>query len=280
MKKEQKRKILFYGILAGTLLLFAACAAHLAPYDPYEQNLELSLLPPSAAHWMGTDRYGRDLFSRILSGARVSIFSALLVVAASALIGTLAGIFSGWLEGKTDTVLMQISDIFLAFPGMVFAIAFSGVLQSGMAGAVVSLILVSWPKYARLARNRVLALKHMPFIAAARLTGNGTWKMIGRHILPNLAGQTIVTAVLDIGTMMMELAGLSFLGLGVKPPMAEWGSMINDGRSMLQISPWMALSPGLAIFVTVMIFNLLGDTLRDFMDPKERAKKVERKYRS
>ena len=123
MKKEQKRKILFYGILAGALLLFAACAAHLAPYDPYEQNLELSLLPPSAAHWMGTDRYGRDLFSRILSGARVSIFSALLVVAASALIGTLAGIFSGWLEGKTDTVLMQISDIFLAFPGMVFAIA-------------------------------------------------------------------------------------------------------------------------------------------------------------
>ena len=186
MKKEQKRKILFYGILAGALLLFAACAAHLAPYDPYEQNLELSLLPPSAAHWMGTDRYGRDLFSRILSGARVSIFSALLVVAASALIGTLAGIFSGWLEGKTDTVLMQISDIFLAFPGMVFAIAFSGVLQSGMTGAVVSLILVSWPKYARLARNRVLALKHMPFIAAARLTGNGTWKMIGRHILPNL----------------------------------------------------------------------------------------------
>ena len=151
MKKEQKRKILFYGILAGALLLFAACAAHLAPYDPYEQNLELSLLPPSAAHWMGTDRYGRDLFSRILSGARVSIFSALLVVAASALIGTLAGIFSGWLEGKTDMVLMQISDIFLAFPGMVFAIAFSGVLQSGMTGAVVSLILVSWPKYARLA---------------------------------------------------------------------------------------------------------------------------------
>lgn len=228
MKKEQKRKILFYGILAGALLLFAACAAHLAPYDPYEQNLELSLLPPSAAHWMGTDRYGRDLFSRILSGARVSIFSALLVVAASALIGTLAGIFSGWLEGKTDTVLMQISDIFLAFPGMVFAIAFSGVLQSGMTGAVVSLILVSWPKYARLARNRVLALKHMPFIAAARLTGNGTWKMIRRHILPNLAGQTIVTAVLDIGTMMLEIAGLSFLGLGAEAPSAEWGAMMSN----------------------------------------------------
>ena len=277
MKKEQKRKILFYGILAGALLLFAACAAHLAPYDPYEQNLELSLLPPSAAHWMGTDRYGRDLFSRILSGARVSIFSALLVVAASALIGTLAGIFSGWLEGKTDTVLMQISDIFLAFPGMVFAIAFSGVLQSGMTGAVGSgtplreflwseEILVSWPKYARLARNRVLALKHMPFIAAARLTGNGTWKMIRRHILPNLAGQTIVTAVLDIGTMMLEIAGLSFLGLGAEAPSAEWGAMMSNGRSMLQTAPWVILAPGLAIFLTVLVCNLLGEAVRKTVD--------------
>mgnify|MGYP002768338079 CR=1 FL=1 len=222
MKKEQKRKLLFYGILAGALLLFAACAAHLAPHDPYEQNLELSLLPPSAAHWMGTDRYGRDLFSRILSGARVSIFSALLVVAASALIGTLAG----------------------------------------MKGAVVSLILVSWPKYARLARNRVLALKHMPFIAAARLTGNGTWKMIGRHILPNLAGQTIVTAVLDIGTMMLEIAGLSFLGLGAEAPSAEWGAMMSNGRSMLQTAPWVILAPGLAIFLTVLVCNLLGEAVR------------------
>ena len=143
---------------------------------------------------------------------------------------------------------MQISDIFLAFPGMVFAIAFSGVLQSGMTGAVVSLILVSWPKYARLARNRVLALKHMPFIAAARLTGNGTWKMIRRHILPNLAGQTIVTAVLDIGTMMLEIAGLSFLGLGAEAPSAEWGAMMSNGRSMLQTAPWVILAPGTGDF--------------------------------
>ena len=281
MKKEQKRKILFYGILAGALLLFAACAAHLTPYDPYEQNLELSLLPPSAAHWMGTDRYGRDLFSRILSGARISIFSALLVVAASALIGTLAGIFSGWLEGKTDTVLMQISDIFQAqnIPsvameqgGSVFDFDLVKIysdtllLQSGMTGAVVSLILVSWPKYARLARNRVLALKHMPFIAAARLTGNGTWKMIRRHILPNLAGQTIVTAVLDIGTMMLEIAGLSFLGLGAEAPSAEWGAMMSNGRSMLQTAPWVILAPGLAIFLTVLVCNLLGEAVRKTVD--------------
>ena len=214
--------------------------------------------------------WGRTAMEEIcfqgFSGARVSIFSALLVVAASALIGTLAGIFSGWLEGKTDTVLMQISDIFLAFPGMVFAIAFSGVLQSGMTGAVVSLILVSWPKYARLARNRVLALKHMPFIAAARLTGNGTWKMIGRHILPNLAGQTIVTAVLDIGTMMLEIAGLSFLGLGAEAPSAEWGAMMSNGRSMLQTAPWVILAPGLAIFLTVLVCNLLGEAVRKTVD--------------
>ena len=155
---------------------------------------------------------------------------------------------------------MQISDIFLAFPGMVFAIAFSGVLQSGMTGAVVSLILVSWPKYARLARNRVLALKHMPFIAAARLTGNG------RHILPNLAGQTIVTAVLDIGTMMLEIAGLSFLGLGAEAPSAEWGAMMSNGRSMLQTAPWVILAPGLAIFLTVLVCNLLGEAVRKTVD--------------
>ena len=154
----------------------------------------------------------------------------------------------------------------VAFPGMVFAIAFSGVLQSGMTGAVVSLILVSWPKYARLARNRVLALKHMPFIAAARLTGNGTWKMIGRHILPNLAGQTIVTAVLDIGTMMLEIAGLSFLGLGAEAPSAEWGAMMSNGRSMLQTAPWVILAPGLAIFLTVLVCNLLGEAVRKTVD--------------
>ena len=264
-----KKAWIRFGVLAALALLFlsfALFASVLAPFDPLESHYTDMLKAPGGTYLFGTDQLGRDLFSRILSGARVSIFSALLVVAASALIGTLAGIFSGWLEGKTDTVLMQISDIFLAFPGMVFAIAFSGVLQSGMTGAVVSLILVSWPKYARLARNRVLALKHMPFIAAARLTGNGTWKMIGRHILPNLAGQTIVTAVLDIGTMMLEIAGLSFLGLGAEAPSAEWGAMMSNGRSMLQTAPWVILAPGLAIFLTVLVCNLLGEAVRKTVD--------------
>ena len=175
--------------------------------------------------------------------------------------------------GILDTVLMRISDLFLAFPSLVFALAVAGVLGGGIQNAIIALAVIGWPKFARLARGLTLAQKDSPYLMAVRLSGSITPKIMFKHILPNIAGPILVTSVLDIGTMMMELAGLSFLGLGVQPPMAEWGSMINDGRSMLQISPWMVLAPGLAIFITVMIFNLLGDTLRDFMDPKERAKR-------
>ena len=169
-----------------------------------------------------------------------------------------------------DTVLMRISDLFLAFPSLVFALAVAGVLGGGIQNAIIALAAISWPKFARLARGLTLARKNSPYLMAARLSGSSTGKLLFKHILPNIAGPILVTAVLDIGTMMMELAGLSFLGLGVKPPMAEWGSMINEGRSMLQVAPWMVLAPGAAIFVTVMMFNLLGDTLREYMDPKQR----------
>ena len=169
--------------------------------------------------------------------------------------------------------MMRISDVCLAFPGLVFAMAIAAILGGGIQNAIIALAVISWPKYSRIARSQTLALKNEPYIHAAILAGDSSWQIMLRHILPNMMGPVLVTAMLDIGTMMMELAGLSFLGLGVQPPMAEWGSMINDGRSMLQISPWMVLAPGLAIFITVMIFNLFGDTLRDFMDPKERAKR-------
>ena len=165
---------------------------------------------------------------------------------------------------------MRISDVFLAFPGLVFALAVAGVLGGGVQNAIIALGAISWPKFARLARGLTLAQKDSSYLMAARLSGSSTPKLLVKHILPNIAGPILVTSVLDIGTMMMELAGLSFLGLGVKPPMAEWGSMISDGRVMLQTAPWMVLAPGGAIFVTVMIFNLLGDTLRDYMDPKQR----------
>ena len=242
-------------------------------YDPDVQDLLLAQKPPSAEHILGTDRYGRDMFSRVLVGSTTSIYATLLLVAIVTILGTVIGIICGWCGGIIDTVLMRISDLFLAFPSLVFALAVAGVLGGGIQNAIIALAVIGWPKFARLARGLTLAQKDSPYLMAVRLSGSSTLKIMFKHILPNIAGPILVTSVLDIGTMMMELAGLSFLGLGVQPPMAEWGSMINDGRSMLQISPWMVLAPGLAIFITVMIFNLLGDTLRDFMDPRERAKK-------
>ncbi|MDO4307456.1 MAG: ABC transporter permease [Eubacteriales bacterium] len=271
-KNHMKAKLIFFLILAGALLLIAVFAKYLCPYDPYAQNLMDAQLPPSSAHPLGTDRYGRDMLSRVIIGSTTSIFATLVLVAVITVVGTAIGILCGWCGGKIDTVLMRISDLFLAFPGLVFALAVAGVLGGGVQNAIIALGVISWPKFARLARSLTLTEKEAPYLMAARLSGSSMPKLLLKHILPNIAGPILVTSVLDIGTMMMELAGLSFLGLGVKPPMAEWGSMISDGRVMLQTAPWMALAPGGAIFVTVMIFNLLGDTIRDYMDPKQRNK--------
>lgn len=267
-KSTIRARLVFFLILAGMLLLVTVFAGQLAPYDPYAQDLAQSMLPPSAAHWMGTDRYGRDLFSRVLVGAQTSILSTLALVGVISIFGTVVGTLCGYYGGMVDSVVMRISDVCLAFPGLVFALAIAALLGGGIGNAVIALAVISWPKYARVARSQTLALKSTPFIAAARLSGCTSVQMIPRHILPNILGPILVTAMLDIGTMMMELAGLSFLGLGAQPPTAEWGNMMSGGRSMLQTYPWLVLSPGFAIFLTVVIFNLLGDTVRDYMDPK------------
>lgn len=259
---------MIFMILAGLLVLIAIFAEDLTPMDPYEQNLLLAQQAPGPAHWLGCDRYGRDLLSRVIAGSRTSILATLLLVAVTASVGTLLGVLSGWFGGKTDIICMRLADLFLAFPGLVVAMAIAGVLGGGLNNAFLALAVVGWPKYARLARSLTMSQKEAPYMMAARLAGSRSGKLLVHHVLPNIGGQLLVTAVLDIGTMMMELAGLSFLGLGVKPPAAEWGSMMNDGRSMLQIAPWMVLAPGLAVFISVVIFNLLGDTLRDYLDPK------------
>ena len=269
-KNHIRAKLIFFLILTAVLLLIAAFAKYLCPYDPYVQDLTLAQKAPCPKHLLGTDRYGRDMLSRVITGSTVSIYGTLILVAVITVVGTVIGILCGWRGGKTEAVLMRISDLFLAFPGLVFALAVAAVLGGGIQNAIIALAVISWPKFARLARGLTLTQKASPYLMAAKLSGSSTGKLLIKHILPNIAGPILVTAVLDIGTMMMELAGLSFLGLGVKPPMAEWGSMINDGRSMLQIAPWMVLAPGAAIFITVMIFNLLGDTVRDYMDPRER----------
>lgn len=270
VKDYTKQKMLVFGVLAGMVILIALFAPYLTPYDPYEQNLGNALLPPGKEHLLGTDRYGRDMLSRVMVGAQSTIFSALLLVVVITVMGSMIGIICGYHSGKLDVFLMRLSDVFLAFPGMVFAIAVASVMSGGIFNAVVALACISWPKYARITRSQVMAIKNMPYIEAAKLSGSGTLKIIRKHILPNIAGAIVVTAVLDIGTMIMEIAGLSFLGLGATPPTAEWGSMMSNGRSMLQTSPWVILAPGTAIFLTVMIFNLAGDTMRDILDPRQR----------
>ena len=267
-----KMRLIIFGTLAVLLLLGAIFSKYLTPYDPYLQDLRNAKAAPSAAHLLGTDRYGRDMLSRVIVGSWTSIFSTLLLVAVITTLGTAVGVFCGWHGGRTDTVLMRISDIFLAFPGLVFALAVAGVLGGGLHNAIIALAAISWPKYARIARSQTLALKETAYLKAARLAGSSTVKIIFKHILPNIMGPVLVTSMLDIGTMMMELAGLSFLGLGAKPPIAEWGSMMSDTRSLLSTAPWVTLSPGIAVFVSVMIFNLLGDTIRDYADPKNRRR--------
>ena len=268
-KDYTKIKLAVYGALTLLLILVAVFAPYITPYDPYEQDLGNALLAPCREYLLGTDRYGRDMLSRVIMGARSSISSAVLLVVIITVAGSIVGILCGYCQGKLDSFLMRLSDIFLAFPGMVFAIAAASVMSGGIMNAVAALAFISWPKYARIARSQVLTIKNAPYISAARLAGSGTGKIILKHIVPNIAGPVIVTAVLDIGTMMMEIAGLSFQGLGATPPTAEWGSMMSNGRSMLQTSPWVILAPGCAIFLTVMVFNLLGDTVRDILDPRQ-----------
>lgn len=271
-KDYVKLKCIILSVLVGILLLSAIFAPYIVPYDPYAQDLNNALLPPGGEHLLGTDRYGRDMLSRVIMGGQTTIFSALLLVVIIMAVGTAVGVCCGYHGGKLDAVMMRISDIFLAFPGMVFAIAVAGVTGGGVMNAVIALACISWPKFARIARSQVMSVKEAPFIHAAKLAGSGTWKIIWKHILPNIAGPILITGVLDIGTMMMEIAGLSFLGLGAVPPIAEWGSMMSNGRSMLQLSPWVILAPGCAIFITVMLFNLLGDTVRDVLDPRRANK--------
>lgn len=270
-KNHVRTRLIIFGTLAVILLLASFFSEYLTPCDPYLQDLSNAKAAPSAAHLLGTDRYGRDMLSRVIVGSRTSIYSTLLLVAIVTAIGTVVGVICGWRGGKwTDTILMRISDMFLAFPGLVFALAVAGVLGGGLHNAIIALAAISWPKYARIARSQTLAQKEMPYIKAAVLSGSSTVKILTLHILPNIIGPILVTSMLDIGTMMMELAGLSFLGLGAKPPAAEWGSMMSDTRSLLTTVPWVTLAPGFAIFLSVMVFNLLGDTIRDYADPKAR----------
>lgn len=266
-----KSPLIPYLALAIILILIAIFAPFLTPYDPYSQDLTNALKPPNVQNILGTDRYGRDIFSRIIIGSQTTICTSLVLLFVITIFGTFIGTICGYKGGMIDNILMRISDVFLAFPQMVFAIAVSGILGGGLLNAGIALAVIAWPKYARLSRGLTLTIRSMPYIQSAKMSGIGTFAIIWNHILPNIAGSIFVTATLDIGVVIIELAGLSFLGLGAMPPTAEWGAMMNNGRSMLQTAPWVILSPGVAIFITVAIFNLLGDKLRDVIDPKNKV---------
>lgn len=265
-----KDKFLFglYTFLVLLIAGFALFAPWLAPYDPYDAVMRQSLQAPSAEHLFGTDKLGRDCLSRILYGTQTSLMMTLSLVVIIAGVGTSVGVVSGYSGGKVDTVLMRMVDMMLAFPGIVLAIAIAGMLGGNILNTILALAAVSWTKYARLGRSLTLKQRERDFIAAAVTTGTRPLHILWRHILPNILPTIVVTAAMDIGTMIMELAGLSFLGFGAQPPTPEWGLMLNEGRQHIQTAPWLMLYPGAAILIVVAIFNLWGDSLRDIMDPQ------------
>lgn len=262
------RAFAFSSFLVLLLLALAAAAPLLSPYDPLEAVMKNAYLPPSPEHIFGTDKLGRDCFSRILYGAGYSLSSVLLLVAAVFTVGTSLGVAAGYFGGKTDAVIMRVSDMMISFPGMILAIAIAGILGGSLINAIIALTAVTWTKYARLARSMVLKIKKRDFVEAAVVNGGKPLHILWRHILPNILPMMVITAASDIGAMMMELAGLSFLGFGSQPPAPEWGLMLNEGRQQLQTAPWLMIFPGLSIFITVVVFNLWGDALRDVLDPR------------
>ncbi len=270
--KNTSPKLIVFSAAVIILLIVAALAPLIVPHDPYAQDLSQALLNPNSAHLLGTDRFGRDIFARVLMGAQTSIYSTLVLVFFTSVIGIFVGVAAAWFGGIIDSLLMRTSDVFLAFPALIFAIAVAAVLGGGIQNAILALVAISWPKYARIARSLSLEQKGELYISAAKVGGASDFQIIFIEILPNIIGPLLVTSVLDIGTMMMELAALSFLGLGAQPPIAEWGSMMSDNRNLLQIAPWTVFGPGLAIFICIAIFNLFGDSLRDRIDPKRRKK--------
>lgn len=258
-----------FSFLALALLAAAAAAPLLATQDPYEAVLADALKPPGTEHWFGTDWLGRDLYSRVLYGAGTSLTAALFLLCIIMTAGTFLGIAAGWCGGVIDGVIMRISDIMISFPGMVLAIAAAGIMGAGMKNAVTAIAIVSWTKYARLARSLTLKIRNQDYIMAAKVTGSRTVHILWSYVLPNAIPAILITGATDVGSIMMELAGLSFLGFGAASPAAEWGSMLNEGRAYMTAAPWLMVFPGLAIFITVMILNLLGDSLRDVLDPRE-----------
>ncbi|MFO7597921.1 MAG: nickel ABC transporter permease subunit NikC [Desulfocurvibacter africanus] len=267
-----RRWMVLTSLVLVVLLLGAAILAPVvAPHDPAEVVLEQKLQKPSLEHPLGTDHLGRDVLSRLIHGARASVGSVFIIVSLVLVLGLGIGCLAGYAGGRVDSLLMRICDVFLTFPTFILAMFLIGVLGTGLFNVILAIVLTHWAWYARLVRSLVLSLKNREYVLAARVAGTGRFMTVARHILPSVGAQLAILATLDIGHMMLHVSGLSFLGLGVRPPTAEWGVMINDARQYMWTDPQLVLLPGLMIFITVMAFNLLGDALRDALDPALRT---------
>jgi peptide/nickel transport system permease protein len=258
-------------VLTIALLLFALFAP-LITGNPLEQNLSERLSPPSSLYWFGTDQLGRDVFARVVSGARISLRLGLIVVSLALTVGAIVGLLAGLLGGLWDDILMRITDIFLAFPALILAMAISAALGPNLTNVMIAVAAVSWPSYARLLRAQVLTLKNVEFVDAARGLGATQGRLAFRHLLPNSLTPLMVQASFDIGSAILTAAGLSFIGFGAQPPTPEWGAMVSETRNFINEAPWASSAPAIAILLTVLAFNLLGDGLRDILDPRGRRK--------
>lgn len=269
--RQSPLNLLALGLIAVFLFLVVFGGA-LAPHDPVKPTIQLKLQPPSSTYWFGTDELGRDLLSRVLSGAKYSLGIAFLILSIALVIGVVIGALAGYLGGLADELLMRVTDLFLAFPALILAMAIAASLGRNLQNVVIALTAVYWPWYARLVRGQVLALKEREFVAAARALGASPGRVLLRHILPNTTAPVIVQLTIDVGYAVLSTAGLSFLGLGAQPPTPEWGSMIAGARTFFREAWWYITFPGLALTLTVVGFNLLGDGLRDYLDPRTRRR--------
>lgn len=256
-------------ILALAIVAVAVFAPYIATKDPYAAVMTDSLKEPGNGYIWGTDKLGRDIFSRVIFATRTSLIMTFSVVLASFFIGTSLGIIAGYWGGIIDEIIMRFSDMMISFPGLVLAIAIAGLLGPNMINAVIAISAVNWTKYARLSRSLVIKIKNSQYIEAAHVIGTSKINIILKYIIPNIISTMIVTASTDIGTMMIEIAALSFLGFGAQAPTPEWGLMLNEGRAYISRAPWLMIYPGIAIMVVVVVFNMLGDSVRDILDPRE-----------
>ena len=259
-------------MVAGTLIivflvLVAAFAPLLATHDPYEQILHNRLEPPSIQQYFGTDNLGRDIYSRVIYGARVTLFIAILVAAISTPFGLVIGVVAGYFGGLIDEILMRLADVFLAFPKLILAVAFAAALGAGVENAIIAISVANWPGYARLARADTLSVRNNDYIQVIRSMGASNLRVMLGHVTPMCISSIVVRLSLDMGVIILTAAGLGFLGLGAQPPMPEWGLMVSDGRQFLVNQWWVSSLPGFAILIVVMGFNLMGDGIRDILDP-------------